>query len=75
MVENIREIGLCPDMNIVVSGGVFNRADGLWREVGADVFADNARDVLDIVNELGPRIPGARPIGLVKKRRRKRKAS
>lgn len=75
MVESIREIGLCPEMNIVVSGGVFNRADGLWREVGADVFADNARDVIDIVNELGPRVPGVRQMGLVKKRRRKRKAS
>ncbi|MBI5864209.1 MAG: B12-binding domain-containing protein [Planctomycetes bacterium] len=75
MVLNIREIGLCPDMNIVVSGGVFNRADGLWREVGADVFADNARDVVEILGELRPRVPGVRPTGLVKQRRRKRKAS
>ncbi len=75
MIECIREIGLCPEMNVIVSGGVFNRADGLWREVGADVFADNARDVIETVNELGPRIPGIRQMGLVKKRRRKRKAS
>lgn len=74
-VMSIREIGICPEMNIIASGGVFNRAEGLWREVGADVFCDGARDILETAATLEPRIPGARPVGLVKKRRRKRKAS
>jgi methanogenic corrinoid protein MtbC1 len=32
LVEMIREVGVCPTMNIVVSGGIYNRADGLWQE-------------------------------------------
>lgn len=72
MIELVREINACPSMNILVSGGVYNRADGLWQEVGADVFAETARDVLKIANELGPREPHAPRVGLVKKRRRRR---
>lgn len=73
MIETIREMNVCPTMNIIVSGGVYNRADGLWHEVGADVFAETARDVIAVANELGPRQGGLPRVGLVKKRRRKRK--
>jgi methanogenic corrinoid protein MtbC1 len=73
LVELIREVGVCPTMNIVVSGGVFNRVDGLWQEVGADVFAELPGDVVKTVEELGPRKPGPRRLGIVKKRRRRRK--
>lgn len=72
-VELIREIGVCPSMNIVASGGVFNRVDGLWQEVGADAFVEQPRDVVRTVNDLAPRVPGLRKIGIVKKRRRRRK--
>jgi len=75
LVELIREIGVCPTMNIVASGGVFNRVDGLWQEVGADVFAELPRQVVRTVNELEPRKPGPRRLGIVKKRRRRRKAA
>jgi methanogenic corrinoid protein MtbC1 len=75
IVELIREIGVCPTMNIVASGGVFNRVDGLWQEVGADVFVEHPRDVVRTVNNLEPRKPGPRRLGIVKKRRRRRKAT
>lgn len=75
LIELIREIGVCPTMNVIVSGGVFGRAEGLWREVGADIYADSARDVLAMANAAGPRDGHAPRIGLVKKRRRKRKNS
>ena len=73
LVEQIREIGTCPTMNIVVIGGIFNRAEGLWREVGADALCEHLREVLPLANGLGPRVPNAPRIGLVKKRRRRRK--
>jgi methanogenic corrinoid protein MtbC1 len=75
IVELIREIGVCPTMNIIASGGVFNRVDGLWQEVGADVFVEHPRDVVRTVNELEPRKPGPRRLGIVKKRRRRRNAT
>lgn len=76
MIAMLREIGVCPTMNVVVSGGVFNRADGLWQEVGADAFADNALDLVETAGELPPREPGSpRRAGLVKKRHRRRKGA
>ncbi len=73
LITLLRDMNVCPSMNIIVSGGVFNRADGLWHEVGADEFAESATEVLEIANELPPRVPGAPRIGFVKKRRRRRK--
>lgn len=75
MIERIRDVGICPAMNIVVTGGIFNRADGLWQEIGADRFCDSLRGVLTLANELGPREPNTPRVGIVKKRRRRRKAA
>jgi len=74
-IELIREIGVCATMNIIASGGVFNRVDGLWQEVGADVFVEQPRDVIETVSQLAPRVPGPRRLGIVKKRRRRRKVA
>jgi methanogenic corrinoid protein MtbC1 len=74
LIEIIREMGACPAMSILVSGGVFERADGLWQEVGADGFAGTPAEVLRLALEVRPRAPGSpRPPGLVKKRHRRRK--
>jgi MerR family transcriptional regulator, light-induced transcriptional regulator len=48
MIDRIRDIGACPDMRIMLSGGVFNRAEGLWEEIGADLFAATAKEALKI---------------------------
>ena len=73
MIEHIRDIGVNPTMNILVSGGVFNRAQGLWKEVGADLYASSAFEALPLVEESPPRIPTIRPAGAPKKRRRRRR--
>ncbi len=75
MIERIREIGACPSMNVLVSGGIFNRADGLWQEIGADAFADTPTQALQTGAELGPREARSAVRGIVKKRRRKRKTA
>jgi methanogenic corrinoid protein MtbC1 len=75
MIERIREIGACPTMNVLVSGGIFNRADGLWQEIGADAFAEAPADAVRTGNDLGPRDPASTVRGIVKKRRRKRKTA
>lgn len=74
-VELLREVGVCPTMNVVASGGVFNRVDGLWQEVGADVFVELPREVVPTISQLEPRQPGPRRLGIVKKRRRRRKVA
>lgn len=75
LIERIREIGTCPQMNIVVTGGIFNRAEGLWREIGADAFDDGPRSVVELAGRLGPRVANPSRVGLVKKRRRRRKTA
>ncbi len=73
LIDRIREIDACPTMNIMVSGGVFTRADGLWKEVKADLLAETAVEALDVAGNAVPRTPDLRVPGAPKKRRRRRK--
>lgn len=75
LIEMIREIGIHPTMNIMVSGGVFNRAEGLWKEVNADLFAKTAQQALPIADAAEPRVPEAPKNGAPKKRRRRRRSA
>lgn len=71
LVDMIRDVGVQPTMNILVSGGVFNRADGLWKEINADYFAVDIRSVVDLVVTIPPRNPDAD----ARRRRRRRRLS
>jgi MerR family transcriptional regulator, light-induced transcriptional regulator len=73
LIDYIREINACPCMNIMVSGGVFNRASGLWREVKADLFAETATEALELARSATPRQAETRVPGAPKKRRRRRR--
>jgi len=66
VIDGVRELGACPQMRILLSGGVFNRAEGLWEEIGADLFASTAKEALEIA--LSDRRREAPPV-----RRRRRK--
>ncbi len=57
LVDTIREIGAYEQMQILVAGGVFNRAQGLDEEVRADLSAPDARQALKVVQEHPVRIP------------------
>lgn len=46
LIDLIKDINAWPDMRIMLSGGVFNRAEGLWEEIGADLFAATAFEAL-----------------------------
>lgn len=48
LIDTIRDINAYPDMRIMLSGGLFNRAEGLWEEIGADMFAENAAEALKV---------------------------
>jgi methanogenic corrinoid protein MtbC1 len=51
LIDSIREIGACPNLQIAVGGGVFNRADGLAEEIGADLWATSPQELYDILTE------------------------
>ena len=73
LVDMIRAVDANPTMNIMISGGVFNRADGLWKEVHADLFARDAQKALELAEGAQPRKPEVRLPGVPKKRRRRRR--
>jgi methanogenic corrinoid protein MtbC1 len=68
LIDKIRSVDAWPDMRIMLSGGLFNRAEGLWEEIGADMFAENAGQALEIAKTGKKFDPGNRTI----KRRRRR---
>lgn len=47
MIDTIKAVNAWPDMRIMVSGGLFSRADGLWEEIGADAYAENPIEALE----------------------------
>jgi methanogenic corrinoid protein MtbC1 len=48
LIDGVRLVGSCPEMKIMLSGGIFNRAEGLWEEIGADLFAPTAKEALEM---------------------------
>lgn len=46
LIDHLHSIGACPQLQIAVGGGVFNRADGLAEEIGADLWAKTPRELV-----------------------------
>lgn len=55
IIDKIRGVGACPDMQMVVGGGVFNRAEGLAEEIGADLWAKNPCELIARLETEGER--------------------
>jgi methanogenic corrinoid protein MtbC1 len=51
LIDQLHEIGACPKLQFAVGGGVFNRADGLAEEIGADIWADTPLAIVDCLIE------------------------
>ena len=50
LIDTIKEIDAWPNMRLMLSGGVFDRAEGLWEEIGADLYASNAAEAVRIAS-------------------------
>lgn len=69
LIDTIRNINAWPEMRIMVSGGLFNRAEGLWQEIGADLFAATALEAIQVASSE----PGETPMPTFNRRKQKRK--
>lgn len=49
LIDRLHSIGSCPNLQIVVGGGVFNRADGLAEEIGADLWAGDPGEIVSVM--------------------------
>lgn len=54
LIDTIKNVNAWPNMRIMVSGGLFNRADGLWQEIGADLFAATALEAVKVAANDNP---------------------
>jgi methanogenic corrinoid protein MtbC1 len=57
LIDTIRNINAWPEMRIMVSGGLFNRAEGLWQEIGADLFAETALEAIQVASSESAETP------------------
>ena len=73
LVEEIHVMGMLQEMQVLVTGGVFNRAEGLAEEIKADLFAPTVTQALHAVEDHPVRVP--QPDVPQPGRRRKRKQS
>ena len=72
LIDAIRDIDAWPNMRIMVSGGLFNRAEGLWQEIGANLFAATALEALQVASKDSQLEPDARTINRRRKNRLKK---
>jgi len=72
LIDTIRDVNAHPNMKIMVSGGVFNRAEGLWEEIGADLFAESAARAVQVASDTTCIAPARPTINRRKKNRRQR---
>ena len=71
LIDTIKSVNAWPNMWIMVSGGLFNRAEGLWQEMEADLYAATALEALQVASENKPLANcEKRTINRRKKRRR-----
>ncbi len=70
LIERIHDIGACPLMNIIVTGGIFNRVEGLWEEIKADFYATDPVNVVDVAMSMNPKLHLPRNPSAPKRRRR-----
>jgi methanogenic corrinoid protein MtbC1 len=51
IIDQLRTIGACRKTQVVVGAGVFNRAEGLAEEIGADLWAADPLDLVEMITQ------------------------
>jgi methanogenic corrinoid protein MtbC1 len=50
LIDYLREVNSCPEMQIMCCGGIYKRAEGLSEEIGADLYAPDAGEAVAVAN-------------------------
>ena len=51
LIDYLREVDSCPNMQVMCCGGIYKRAEGLAEEIGADLYAPDAAAAVQIAAE------------------------
>ena len=49
IIDELHEVNVCPEMQIVVGGGVYARAEGLAEEIGADLYIPTLGETVSLL--------------------------
>src|ERR1700722_14836401 len=50
LIDYLREVNSCPEMQVMCCGGIYKRAEGLSEEIGADLYAPDGAEAVKIAN-------------------------
>ncbi len=76
MIDSIRAINACPNTRFAVGGGVFNRAEGLAEEIGADIWASDPIElVMALIDDTGRQMSTQERAAGTKQTSQRRKAA
>lgn len=48
LIDYLREVNSCPEMQVMCCGGIYKRAEGLAEEIGADLYAPDAAAAVEV---------------------------
>jgi len=48
LIDYLREVNSCPNMQVMCCGGIYKRAEGLAEEIGADLYAPDAASAVEV---------------------------
>jgi len=51
LIDYLRDVNSCPEMQVMCCGGIYKRAEGLAEEIGADLYAPDAACAVRIATE------------------------
>jgi len=68
IIDRIKDVNAWPDMKIMLCGGIFARAEGLWEEIGADLYAPTPATAVEIASAQNSNVE---PVRTINKRKRK----
>jgi len=51
LIDYLRDVNSCPQMQIMCCGGIYRRAEGLAEEIGADLYAPDAAAAVQVAIE------------------------
>jgi len=51
LIDYLRDVNSCPDMQVMCCGGIYKRAEGLADEIGADLYAEDAKQAVSVAND------------------------
>jgi MerR family transcriptional regulator, light-induced transcriptional regulator len=51
LIDYLREVNSCPNMQVMCCGGIYKRAEGLAEEIGADLYASDAAEAVEVASD------------------------